>query len=127
MKLLGGVFSSFVVATSKVDDRLRYMDSPVSAKAALLQALIRGEGYGLDLIERVKERTQGRVILGQGSAYPALRELEREGLAKSWEADPTPERGGRPRVYYKLTASGQRAALDNQRTVASLFAIPETS
>jgi PadR family transcriptional regulator PadR len=101
------------------------MESPISAKAALLQALIRGEGYGLDLIERVKERTHGKVALGQGSAYPALRELEREGLVKSWEADPTPERGGRPRVYYKLTAAGQRAAMNHQEVVAGLFGLPE--
>jgi len=101
------------------------MEAPITAKAALLQALIRGEGYGLELIERVKQRTQGKISLGQGSAYPALRELEREGLVKSWEADPTPERGGRPRVYYKLTATGQRAALADQQTVASLFLQPE--
>jgi PadR family transcriptional regulator PadR len=99
------------------------MESPITAKAALLQALVQGEGYGLDLIERVRKRTHGRVALGQGSVYPALRDLENEGLVKSYEADALPERGGRPRRYYKLTASGQRAALADTRAVASLFAI----
>ena len=101
------------------------MDMPVNAKAALLQALIRGEGYGLDLIDRVKERTKGKVKLHQGNVYPALRDLEREGLLKSYESDPLPERGGRPRRYYKLTAAGQRAATQDRDAVAGLFGLLE--
>lgn len=100
------------------------MDSPISAKTALLQALISGDGYGLDLIERVKTRTNGEVSLNQGSVYPALRDLEREGLVKSYEGEPLPERGGRPRRYYKLTALGQRSARDQGRTLASFFLVP---
>jgi PadR family transcriptional regulator, regulatory protein PadR len=61
-----------------------------------------------------------------GNTYPALRELETEGLVKSWEADPTPERGGRPRRYYKLTAAGQRAATEQKQAIAGLFGlVPE--
>jgi len=82
----------------------------VDTKLALLQALVEGESYGLELIERVKEMTKGEVKIIQGSVYPALRELEDEGLAKSYDGEPLAERGGRPRRYYKLTASGQRAA-----------------
>jgi len=101
------------------------MEPPVSTKAALLQALIRGEGYGLDLIDRVKERTKGKVKIHQGNVYPALRDLEAEGLVRSWEAEPLPERGGRPRRYYKLTATGQKAALQQAEAVAGLFGLLE--
>ena len=73
------------------------MDSPVTAKVAILQALVRGEAYGLEIAGRIEALTDGRVRLGAGSLYPALRELEREGLLLSYEADPAPERGGRPR------------------------------
>ena len=99
------------------------MEPPVSAKAALLQALIRGEGYGLDLIKRVEDRTKGKVKLHQGNVYPALRDLEADGLVKSYESEPLPERGGRPRRYYKLTAAGQRAALQQSEAVAGLFGL----
>ncbi len=99
------------------------MDAPISAKAALLQALVRGESFGLELIERVRDRTKGRLVLGQGSVYPALRELEREGLVESYDGDPLPERGGRPRRYYRLTAAGARAALDQRDTVVDLFGL----
>ncbi len=99
------------------------MDAPLSAKAALLQALISGPGYGLDLIDRVKKRTNGKLELGQGSVYPALREMEREGMVKSYEGEPMPERGGRPRRYYKLTAEGTREAMTQRRAVVGLFTL----
>lgn len=103
------------------------MDTPISAKAALLQALIRGPGYGLDLVERVKKQTKGSVSLGNASVYPALRGLEQEGLIESYEGEPMPERGGRPRRYYKLTAVGKKAAMENRQTAAALFGflVPE--
>lgn len=38
---------------------------------------------------------------------PDLRHLERAGLLVSREGEPVPERGGRPRFYYRLTEKGQ--------------------
>lgn len=93
----------------------------VDSKAALLQVLTEGEGYGLELIERVRERTNGEIELLQGRVYPALRELEDAGLVKSYESEPIPERGGRPRRYYKLTAEGKRAAYTQSKIVRGLF------
>lgn len=100
------------------------MDAPITAKAALLQALISGPGYGLDLIERVKKQTNGKLELGQGSVYPALRDLEREGFLDSYEGEPMPERGGRPRRYYKLNALGSRAAMEQREVVWGVFGVP---
>jgi len=99
------------------------MDTPINAKAALLQALVRGHGYGLDLIERVKKQTKGAMKLGHASVYPALRSLERDGLIESYESEPLPERGGRPRRYYKLTALGRRAAVEDRQTAGALFGL----
>jgi len=96
----------------------------VTTKAALLQALIEGEAYGLALIARVKERTNGGVVLHQGSIYPALRELEREGFVTARAGEPLPERGGRPRIYYQLTAEGVRQARADQGVVIGLFGLP---
>lgn len=100
------------------------MEPPISSKAALLQALITGPGFGLDLIERVKERTKGAVVLHQGSIYPALRALEREGLLRSWEGETAPGRGGTPRRYYELTAEGRRAAVRDQQVFAAFALVP---
>jgi PadR family transcriptional regulator, regulatory protein PadR len=103
------------------------MDAPIPAKVALLQALISGPGFGLDLIDRVKEKTHGAVALGQGSVYPALRDLERAGLVTSYDGEPAPERGGRPRRYYKITADGRRAAMTQKKALLGLFGVLVTS
>ena len=97
------------------------MDVPVTAKTALLQALVSGDGYGLELIDRVRERTDDKIKLHQGSVYPALRSLERNGLVESYEGETTPERGGRPRTYYRITAEGIWAAQEDRRAVMGLF------
>jgi PadR family transcriptional regulator PadR len=95
----------------------------ISPKVALLQALIQGDSYGLELICRVKDRTGGKLVLSQGTIYPALREMEKEGLLKSYEADPSPERGGRPRRYYQITGAGRRVSADAGQIVAGLFGV----
>lgn len=96
---------------------------PVSPKAALLQALLKSDSYGLELIDRVKVSTKGKIVLRQATIYPALREMEAEGLLKSYEGEPLPERGGRPRRYYKITAQGRKAAMEDAQTVAGLFGV----
>jgi len=92
----------------------------VTAKAALLQALVSGPGFGLELIERVRVLTKGQVCLGHGSVYPALRDLEGDGFLDSYEGELLPERGGRPRRYYKLTAAGRTAARQQREAVMAL-------
>jgi PadR family transcriptional regulator PadR len=103
------------------------MDTPVNAKAALLQALTKGPGYGLELVDRVKQQTKGAMELGNASTYPALRALEAEGFVESYDSEPMAERGGRPRRYYKITAKGRKAAYENRTTALSLFGgfVPE--
>ena len=64
----------------------------------------------LEVIERVRKLTKGRIVLMQGRVYPALRELESEGLLESYDGEPVHERGGRPRRYYRITAEGRREA-----------------
>jgi DNA-binding PadR family transcriptional regulator len=75
------------------------MQSPLSARAALLQVLDY-PAHGLELIRRVHKRTGGAVSLNQGSVYPALRQLEREHLVRGWTGRPA-KGGGRPRRYYE--------------------------
>ena len=100
--------------------------SPVSVRASLLQALIEGPGYGIELADRVEGRTSIRIP--QGSLYPSLWDLEREGLVTCYETDPLPERGGRPRKYYELTAEGLRRAREEREVAFRLFQlVPEAS
>ena len=88
----------------------------MSARAALLQVLDY-PAHGLELIRRVRERTGGAVSLKQGSVYPALRQLERERLVRSWNGK-SAKGGGRPRRYFELTPTGVKAAMVVKHMVA---------
>lgn len=93
----------------------------IDPKTALLQALISGDGFGLELMERVKDTTNGTLRLGPGTIYPALRDLERDGLVETYRADPLPERRGRPRIYYSITADGRRAFFEQRERMVDFF------
>jgi DNA-binding PadR family transcriptional regulator len=92
----------------------------VSPALAILQALRQGPAYGQQLERRVKAATGGRVSLGPGSLYPALRGLRRSGLVKGWSVVPGREPGGRSRGYFELTRRGIREAERDAAAIASL-------
>jgi PadR family transcriptional regulator, regulatory protein PadR len=93
----------------------------IETRMVLLQAFTHGESYGLEIIDRVKTLTKGEVRLAQGPVYPALRALESEGLLESYDGPPLPERNGRPRRYYRITAAGERAARSDARALLGLL------
>ena len=89
-------------------------------QTAVLEALISGEAYGLELLDRVEERSKGAISLTNGSLYRALRALQDEGFVKQRKGEPRRE-GGRPRIYYTLTAEGSKAAMTNRETAGLFF------
>jgi PadR family transcriptional regulator len=93
----------------------------VPPQQAILEILVRGENYGLGIRDAIRERTG--VEIGPGTLYPALHALERDGLLEAREADPSAERGGRPKVYYRLSALGVRAALDIREQMSGLYGL----
>jgi PadR family transcriptional regulator PadR len=97
------------------------MDTPISARTAILMSLIGDRGFGLEIIERVREKTNGKISLNEGSVYPALKALEREGLLRSFDGEPMLERGGRPRRYYELTGDGRRVAREQRMALLNLL------
>ena len=54
------------------------------------------------------EQRIGRVI-SPGATYTALDRLEERGFVASWIGETVPDRGGRRRKYYRLSAAGARA------------------
>jgi len=72
----------------------------------VLKALQLGVMHGWGITERLEQGSRGVFQLNQGSLYPALYRLERQGLVtSSWK---TTENNRRAR-YYGLTAGGRRA------------------
>ena len=56
-----------------------------------------------------------------GSIYAALERLEAKGLVTSTIGDPSPERGGKAKRYFRLTGKGVREVRDTQRTLQKLW------
>jgi len=70
-----------------------------------------GPAHGYAVIAALRERSGGAFELPEGTVYPALHRLERDGLLVSgW--DPT---AGRRRLRYRITPAGQAALADRQR------------
>src|SRR5262245_24788499 len=97
------------------------MASFIDPSSAILQALLQGDSFGLEIIERVEQLTLGRLRLTQGSVYPALRALEEQGLLEYYEAEARAKGGGRPRRYYRITAEGRRVAHEEAAAAFALF------
>jgi DNA-binding PadR family transcriptional regulator len=92
----------------------------------VLLALIRlGEdAYGVPISREIEERAGREVALG--SVYAALERLEAKGLVTSWLGDPTAERGGRAKRYFRITASGLHEVRETQRALRNLWrGLPE--
>jgi PadR family transcriptional regulator, regulatory protein PadR len=73
-----------------------------------LLAVIEDEpAYGYEMMKRLRE--SGLSIVGEGSIYPLLGRLERDGLVQTHRA---PSDGGPPRKYYRTSAEGRRTLLE---------------
>ena len=96
-------------------------DSLIGSRSALLQALRPGPAYGVELSERVSAATAGHVRLAQGSLYPALKSLEKDGLIRGVVVVPGGRRGGRARTYYELTVAGVQASDENRTALRGLL------
>lgn len=86
----------------------------------LLAVLRLGEdAYGVPISEELL-RLAGREV-SFGSIYAALERLERKRLVSSSLGDPTPERGGRAKRYFRVTPAGVRALRMTRTALTNLW------
>ena len=86
----------------------------------LLSILRLGEtAYGVRVRAEIVEHT-GRSVT-PGALYTTLERLEDKGFLVSHLGDPTPERGGRAKRYYKVSASGLKAVKTAQNAYQTLL------
>jgi PadR family transcriptional regulator PadR len=72
----------------------------------ILKTLSLAPMHGWGISQRVQQISDGVLEVNQGSLYPALQRLEKDGLITSdWD---TTDNNRRAR-YYRLTATGRRA------------------
>ena len=71
--------------------------------ALVLAALEQEPAHGYAIIQRLRRRSDDVFKLPEGTVYPALHRLERDGLVKSrWTAA-----SGRRRRVYRITPAGR--------------------
>ncbi len=98
---------------------------------AILASLWSEKLYGLDILRRLEADSD--LIVAEGTIYPILNRLKRDGLVDSKWVE---SQGGHPRKYYSLTTSGRRRTLVMARhasqfltriqgLIAPLVALPE--
>ena len=83
-----------------------------STKPIILAILKRGESYGYEIIQQVRDITGGELDWSEPMLYPFLKRLERDGLIRSqWRLSDK----GPLRKYYTLTKTGL-AELERERS-----------
>jgi PadR family transcriptional regulator, regulatory protein PadR len=85
----------------------------------LTVAAMEGNAYGVAITHQIIEQTHRNVQLNQ--VHAALHRLAEKGMVSSRMGAATPERGGRRKRLYSMTASGQQTLLDIQTVRAHLW------
>ena len=93
----------------------------------VLAAVMGRPGHGYGIIQEIHRRSGGAFDLPEGTVYPVLHRLEKNGLLSSrW----TTAESGRKRRVYKITRRGQQTLIGHQaiwqRFAAAVGALFET-
>jgi PadR family transcriptional regulator len=89
-------------------------------ESVLLLAILRlgDDAYGVTIRRELRERAHKDVAVG--AIYTGLDRLERKGFVESWLGEPTAERGGRAKRFYRVLPAGAKAV---ERAEAAFVAL----
>jgi PadR family transcriptional regulator, regulatory protein PadR len=79
---------------------------------------LRENAYGVPIRREIAERT-GRDV-SFGAVYTTLERLERKGYVSSRMGEPTHERGGRAKRYFRIEAGGITALNSSRDTIVRM-------
>jgi PadR family transcriptional regulator len=95
-RLLGGFENLLLLVILRLDDR----------------------AYGAAIRRELLEQAGKDVAIG--AIYTGLDRLQQKGFVRSWSGEPTPERGGRAKKFYRVTGEGTRALRETHRALNRL-------
>ena len=75
--------------------------------------------YGVPIARDIEAQSGREVAVG--SVYNTLERLEAKGFVSSTLGEPTAERGGRAKRFFRVTAKGLQAVRDAQRVSTTLW------
>ena len=76
----------------------------------ILIALADRDRHGYSIMQDVKARTEGKVVLSPGTLYSSIRRMLEQGLIEEMATSPDPDSTDERRRYYRLSKFGRRVA-----------------
>jgi PadR family transcriptional regulator PadR len=71
------------------------------------------DAYGVKIRRTIEE--VGERFISIGAVYSTLERLEEKGYVSSWQGEPTVERGGRAKRFFRVEDAGLHALTETQR------------
>ena len=106
-----------------LDDRARDVLPLTPVVMHILLALVDRDRHGLGIAEHVQQFSGGRVVLGPGTLYGAIKRLLDWGLLEDRQEGPKDDSADPRRRYYRLTPLGRRALELETRELAHVIAV----
>ena len=75
-----------------------------STSIMVLKVISEGDCYGYQIIQKIAQRSGEVFRLNEGTLYPILHTMEKEGYLESYRGE---SEAGRERKYYTITAQGK--------------------
>jgi PadR family transcriptional regulator PadR len=91
----------------------------------LMVGILDTTAYGVNITHEIIQQTNRDVRLNQ--VHAALHRLEEKGMIQSKMGDPTPERGGRRKRIFTITAFGLQALHEIQGVRSNLWNLMSSS
>jgi DNA-binding PadR family transcriptional regulator len=107
--------------------RKRPGDAPLGhTEFQILLALADGERHGYGIMQEVESRSGGKVRLGPGTLYGAIKRMLAAGLIEESAKRPAAKHDDqRRRCYYRLTRLGRAVAAEEAERLAALVRVAE--
>ncbi len=93
----------------------------------ILLSLVTDERHGYAIMQEVSERSQGKVKLGPGTLYGAIKRLLANGLIEEIDERPDPDLTDERRRYYRITGFGIRVTQAETTRMADLVQLARTN
>ncbi len=91
----------------------------------LTVAVLNGNAYGVSIKYDIEVKLERKVSVG--ALQTSLKRLEKKGYLQSEAGETNNKRGGRPKLFYEITALGKHALETNREVRNKLWdAIPQT-
>ena len=75
-----------------------------STAIMILKVISEGDSYGYQIVQLLYKKSNDFFTLNEGTLYPILHSLEKEGYVESYRKESD---NGRERKYYHITAKGR--------------------